>query len=240
MQTEEYAKMRALEDHYWWFVSRRRLARSLLQRYAPRARRVLDLGCGTGAFLQELASKEAVGLDFSEDALAFCSERKLGQVVLGDAQRLPLKAASFEAVVTLDTLEHVPDDTLALNEIARVLRPGGVVVVNVPAFKFLWGPHDVALMHFRRYTKSHLVERLQQAGLQIEKVNYSVFFLFPVVVLIRLLERMRKGPAQVRLPSVPSGLNRLLVILQDIETWLVQRCPLPWGSSVVAVARKPE
>lgn len=240
MQTEEYAKMRALEDHYWWFVSRRRLARALLKQYSPRARRVLDLGCGTGAFLQELDSQEAVGLDFSENALAFCSDRKLGQVVLGDAQRLPLRTTSFDAVVTLDTLEHVPDDTLALAEIARVLQPGGIVVVNVPAFKFLWGPHDVALMHFRRYTRKQLTGRLHQAGLCVERVNYSVFFLFPVVVLIRFLERFRKGPAQVRLPSVPSGLNRMLVILQDIETWLVMRCPLPWGSSVVAVARKPE
>lgn len=233
--------MRALEDRYWWFVSRRRLARALLRRFAPPQGSLLDLGCGTGALLTELSSSHpTVGIDFSTDALVFCTERGLRQVLLGDAQAMPFVGGTFDAVVSLDTLEHVPDDAAAIREVARVLKPGGVVVINVPAFRFLWGPHDLALMHYRRYTKAELRAVLEASGLKVAKLSYSVFFLFPLVVMIRLLERRRAGPAQVRLPSVPGFVNRALVILQDIETALLQRCPLPWGSSVVAVARKPD
>jgi ubiquinone/menaquinone biosynthesis C-methylase UbiE len=239
VHTDEYAKMRALEDHYWWFVSRRRMARSLLARYAPDAKRILDLGCGTGAFMGELPSGiESTGLDFSDQAVAFCRKRGLESIVQGDAQSVPFQNAVFDAVVSLDTLEHVADDDAAAKEVARILRPGGVLVMNVPAYRWLWGPHDVALMHHRRYTRSQVCRLLENAGLRVEKSSYNVFFLFPVVVLMRIVEKFRRGPAEVRLPSVPGPFNRALVILQDIETRLVLGAALPWGSSVVAVARK--
>ena len=239
MNTDEYAKMRALEDHYWWFVSRRRMAKALMRKYAPRAHSVLDLGCGTGAFLGELPQDvNPVGLDFSQHAVTFCRQRGLESVVQGDAQKIPFLNDVFDAVVSLDTLEHVPDDVLATKELARTLKPGGVLVMNVPAYKWLWGPHDVALMHHRRYTKGQVRRLLERAGLKVEKCSYSVFFLFPVVLVLRILEKARRGPAEVRLPSVPGPVNRALVILQDIETFLVLGVSLPWGSSVVAVARK--
>jgi len=200
---------------------------------------VLDLGCGTGAFLGELSQAvNPVGLDFSEHAVAFCRQRGLESIVQGDAQKIPFQNGVFDAVVSLDTLEHVPDDVTATKELARTLKPGGVLVMNVPAYKGLWGPHDVALMHHRRYTKKQVRKLLENAGLRVEKCSYSVFFLFPVVLVLRILEKARRGPAEVRLPSVPGPVNRALVILQDIETRLVLGVSLPWGSSVVAVARK--
>lgn len=239
MQFEEYGKMRALEDHYWWFVSRRRLAKSMLKKYAPTATCVLDLGCGTGALLNDLSSTMTpTGLDFSDQATAFCRERGLSRVVQGDAQHLPFRPATFEAIISLDTLEHVPDDVQAARELANVMKKGSIVIVNVPAYKWLWGPHDVALMHHRRYTKSQLRSLLQNAGLRVEKVSYSVFFLFPIVVLIRAIDKLKSGPAEVRLPAVAGPVNSALGILQDIEARMILNFSLPWGSSVVAVARK--
>lgn len=239
MQTEEYARMRSLEDHYWWFVSRRRLALRLAERFAPEAERTLDVGCGSGAVLAELSERgSAVGLDLSPLALKFSAERGLHHLVRGDAERLPFRSEVFDRVVSLDTVEHVLGDQRALCEIARVLRPRGVVVLNVPAFRWLWGPHDVALMHQRRYTRAGVRELLTRAGFRIELLSFSVFFLFPIVVLVRILERRRRGPARVSLPAVPRWLNSLLVGLMALEARLLSRVPLPWGSSIVAVARK--
>lgn len=230
--------MRELEDHYWWFVSRRSMALAWLEEFCPDGK-VLDIGCGTGALLQTLQSKrEASGVDFSPLALEFCHTRGLTNLFEADAQELPLPDASFQAVVTLDTLEHVPDDVKAMNEICRVLEPGGIVIINVPAFQWLWGPHDVALHHFRRYTPGMLKKRLEGAGFKVLRLSCGVFFLFPIVVAIRLVEKMNRRKPEVRLPSVSPWLNRLLLKVMEVEVKMMSAVPLPWGSSVCAVAMR--
>ena len=239
MQTEEYAKMREAEDRYWWFVSRRRLALTMLKRFADAPQRIIDVGSGTGAVLTELQKQGwAGGLDFSPLAMKFCRDRGLPNLMVGNAEQIPVRGETLDAVVSLDTLEHVPDDESAMSEIARTLKPGGVLILNVPAFKWLWGPHDVALMHQRRYTKSQVRSLIERHGLKVEKLSYSVFLLFPVVVLLRFLDKFRWGPAKVSLPKVSGGFNAFLVKLQDMEARWIMGGSLPWGSSVVAVARK--
>ena len=239
MHTEEYAKMRKAEDHYWWFVSRRRLALAMLDQFAGSKERILDVASGTGAVLTELQKLGwAGGVDFSPLAMEFCRDRGLPNLMVGNAETLPVRSSEFDAVVSLDTLEHVPDDEAAVSEIARVLKPGGVLILNVPAFKWLWGPHDVALMHQRRYTKRQIRELLERHGLKLEKLSYSVFLLFPVVILLRTFDKFRWGPAKVSLPRVSGGINSFLVKLQDMEARWIMGGSLPWGSSVVAVARK--
>ncbi len=232
--------MRAQEDHYWWFVSRRLLALKLVKTYGPSDPTILDVGSGTGAVMAELAPLGPVyGVDFSSLALEFSRERGLMGLVHGDAQALPFASGSFDVVVSLDTIEHLPDDRAAVAEIFRVLRPGGVFVMNVPAFAWLWGPHDIALMHFRRYRVPEVATLLASAGFELEKISYSVFFLFPIVVVRRFLERLRRGPAAVSLPRVSRRLNDHLIGLMDKEAQLFLDSSLPWGSSVVAVGRKP-
>ena len=240
MNAEEYSRLYALEDRYWWFVGRRRVASRLLEATQATGP-VLDFGCGAGVVLQSLqqSGHEAVGLDSSDLALAFCQKRGLGPLVRGDGERIPLRSNTFGAALALDVFEHIEDDARAYAEVYRVLRPGGVLVLSVPAFASLWGPHDVALHHFRRYRRAELVQRLQQVGFQIDKVSYSVFCLFPVVVLTRFIEKLRSGPPRASLPTVPPWLNRALIALQEFEGRLIARINLPWGSSLVAVARKP-
>lgn len=239
MQKAEYARMRELEDHYWWFVSRRRMAFSLMRRHAPEGL-TLDLGCGTGAVMAELQTdRPAIGIDLSGTALEFAAERGIEGLVKADAQALPLLTSSFAALITLDTLEHVPNDVASAAEIARILRPGGVAIINVPAFRWLWGPHDVALMHCRRYKRSELVRLLEDAGLTVEFSSYGVFFLFPVVLAIRLMDRVARREPKVVLPEVPEWANRFLIQMMGWEEKIMRHVPLPWGSSVVALARKP-
>lgn len=254
MQENEYARMRELEDHYWWFVARRALALKLLRRFsslgrqplgsgadeiASRAPRVLDLGCGTGVVLAELGQvAPAVGFDFSLLALNYCRERSLSRLVQGNAEALPFVGGSFDAIVALDIFEHLCDDGAAFMESCRALRDGGLLVLSVPAFMKLWGPHDVALMHFRRYRRAELKKKLEEAGFEVRFASYSVFLLFPVVAIVRFFEKRRKGPAEASLPPIPNWMNKTLVWIQALESSLMSRVSLPWGSSVVAVAQK--
>jgi SAM-dependent methyltransferase len=251
---EEYTKMFELEDHYWWFVGRRQLALDLLRasegdrlkdlESSPKtsdSRALLDIGCGTGVVSRELQRfGRVLSLDMSELALNYCCQRGLTDCVRGDGTKLPLRENHFDAIVGLDIFEHIEDDSGAFHECWRVLKPGGVLVLSVPAFTSLWGPHDVALHHFRRYRKPEMRNKLRDAGFEVERCSYSVFFLFPIVVLTRVLEKAKRGPAKASLPHVPKWLNTALIWLQNLEAGLIVawKLDLPWGSSVVAVARK--
>jgi SAM-dependent methyltransferase len=232
--------MYELEDTYWWFVARRELALSVLRRAKLADATLLDVGCGTGAGQSAFSEFGTVfGVDFSQEALEFSGSRGLTLLAKANAEVLPVQAVSVDAVVTLDTIEHVPDDAAALKEIARALKPGGLLLMNVPAYMFLWSPHDVALMHQRRYTVSSARRVVADAGLEIERASYHVFLLFPLVLMLRLLGRIRGGEPSATLPSVPGWASSLLKALMRFELSLFQKVSLPWGSSVVIVARKP-
>ena len=242
MNPEEYTRMFQLEDHYWWFVARRRLALALLFHFVNGSeKKVMDLGCGTGVVLHDLAAEKAspVGVDMNRLALGMSRSRGEFDLVQADGTALPFEANSFDAAIGLDVFEHIKDDVQAFRECARVLKPGGILVLSVPAFKWLWSPHDVALHHFRRYRAPEMRERLLEAGLEPIKLSYSVFFLFPLVLLVRCFERNNHGEAKASLPKVPEWLNRFLIRLGDLEASLLRGIRLPWGSSVIAVARKP-
>lgn len=249
MNPDEYGRMFELEDRYWWFVGRRRLALRLLDRCLRVAGKqaggeppvLLDVGCGTGVVLTELQGRgDPIGLDMSPLALQFCRRRGLAKLVRGDGTAMPIRTGACSVIVGLDVFEHIADDAQAFREAFRALAPGGVLVLSVPAFQSLWGPHDIALMHFRRYTRRDLRARLVRAGFRVERLSYSVFFLFPIVVIVRFFEKRKKGPAKASLVALPRWMNALLIGIQSVEAGLIARVGLPWGSSLIAVVRKPE
>jgi SAM-dependent methyltransferase len=245
MNPQEYDRMRQLEDWYWWFVARREAAVQFAEQFRPRRQplRILDAGCGTGALLDRLMSQPGVelfGLDYSGQALAYTRGRGHVRLVQGDLTRLPFPDGTFDVITALDVVEHIRDDERALQEVYRVLRSGGVLLVSVPAFQFLWGPHDTALQHFRRYTVGEMAALMRRAGFAVAKQTYLLWLLFPAFVFQRLLTRLhRRADPKAQLVPVSGTVNRFLIGLQRIELALACRVRLPFGATVFCVARKP-
>lgn len=243
MKAAEYERMYRYEDHYWWFVSRRELVVSLVRQLSlPPHPVIVDVGCGTGATAAEMQKYGMVlGIDISPLALAWSQERGLRNLLLAAAERLPICRESVDVIIATDILEHLDDDVAVLKEFHRTLKPGGYVVVTVPAYSILWSEHDLALMHRRRYVARVLAQRSRAAGFEIVRLTYALFFLFPLALVMRLLKRRpppEKEP-EAQLPPLPGWLNRLLIRFQRLETAMLKYVRFPWGVSVVAVLRKP-
>jgi len=249
MRPSELRKMRKLEDTYWWFVGRRHLVRDLVARRAPeQPRLILDAGCGTGGTLSHLRGMgELWGCDVAPEALQECRERGFENLNACPVQTLDFPDDRFDVVVSCDVIEHVAEDDEAMREMARVLRPGGILVLTVPAHRWLWTAHDEALDHLRRYESAGLRELIEGAGLKIELYSKAVAIAMPAILgavaYRRLLRAFSGGEGrrseQTALFELPSPLNQMLIWMLDVEAWLMRYISLPIGASLVVVARKP-
>ncbi len=247
MKHEEYGRMYALEDTHWWYVGMRAISSSVMApfvRNGPRPLRILDAGCGTGRNLGVLSPwGRCVGVDLSEEALRFCAERGV-TVVRGNLLALPFPDASFDLVTSFDVLYHrwVKDDGVALRELVRVTRPGGLVFARVPALKMLWGAHDEAVFSRHRYTRGELIRLFAECGLALERATYCNSLLFPVLALRRALDRLT-GREGSDVESLPAPLEYTFRTLLKTEAWCLRNIPFfhfPVGGSVVALGRRPE
>ena len=244
MRPAEYTRMFEMEETYWWFVARRKLVCELIDLLAlsPRSR-LLDVGCGTGANLKAFNKElERVGIDASDAALDFCHQRGLTALVQGNIEHSGLEPASFDVVTALDVLEHVDDDMQALRELLRVSKPGGFLLITVPAFGFLWSEHDEALHHRRRYTVAELESKLVAAGFQVARISYFLATLFLPILFVRVIQNLTKKRIEPQATHVilPLWLNSLIVRVLDVEKRLLRwTWRMPFGVSIVAVARKP-
>jgi SAM-dependent methyltransferase len=247
MEPDEYQKLFQMENELWWFLGMREISTALLRRFLPEGahqRAILDVGCGTGGMLGTLrAYGNIVGADSSEKALALARCRAKTPLVQADACRLPFVSQSFDLVTCFDVLYHlrVVSDLEALLEIARVLRPGGMLLLRVPALKLMRGRHDIAVHTRHRYEKRELLGRLRLAGLAPDFVSYVNFFLLPVAIVRRTLDRwLSPGSQGSEVEPVAPWLNRSLLRFLTLESKFVGRLSLPIGLSLVAVARKKD
>lgn len=231
-----------LEGRHWWFRARREIVADQLARSAQvTPRDMLDVGAGTGGALSYLGScfpeARCRGVEPDAGARGICANHGL-DVVVGTADPLPFDSESQDVVTALDVLEHLDDDVSAAREIARVLRPGGVALITVPAFMWLWGPHDELNAHKRRYRRSEIAGALSEAGLVIERASYFNTLLFPLAVVQRMAEKLIGKRSDTE--KVPFGpLNAIFYRVFRLELGLLRRMRLPWGVSILVVARKP-
>jgi SAM-dependent methyltransferase len=242
MDPREYERSFQLEEAHWWFRAKRALVLSLLGRYGGTAGRGLDVGCGTGGMLQALGRRRTwLGVDAEPLALAFSRKRGLDRLVAASALALPFRAESVHACLCLDVLYHraVESDAAALAECHRVLAGGGLLIVTDSAFAWLRSAHDEAVHGRRRYAKGDLVARVRAAGFTPLFASYTYCLVFPAVVAFRLLRRLpgRAVEGSDVFP-LPRALTAALDAVQAVERWLLRWTPLPFGSSVLCVARK--
>ncbi len=248
MKEEEYERLYGVEDSHWWYLGHRALYARLLDARCPEAaqRRVLDAGCGTGGLTAWLRDRyhprRLVALDACEAALRRCGQRGLEELLCCSVEYLPFPDASFDLVVSFNVLYHrsVSDDLAALREMARVLAPGGYLLLNLPALPMLRGSHDLAVGGVRRYRRSQIMEMLDAAGLRPVKTTYFMFTLLPLLAARRLLTRgtpEEEAVSDLRLPPLP--INRALTRLLELEARVASGPGLPLGSSLTALARKP-
>lgn len=240
MDTALYELFYSLEDSHWWFQGRKEIVLGLLQRYCPCPRpRILDVGCGTGGMSSEFAALgKTIGVDTAPEAAYFCSRRGL-EMVLGSGAALPMTDASFDIVSALDVIEHIEDDRAVLREMFRVCRPGGLLLMTVPAFAFLWSKHDDLNHHKRRYVRSQLAARIREAGFEPLRLSYYNTFLLPAAVLRKFVLGFDSNGAACHLEQVPAPINSLFRRILSMERPLVSRLELPLGASLICAARRP-
>lgn len=240
MDPNEIAKMHQLEDDHWWFQGKKYLIETILdQTYIPPGR-FLDIGCGTGVFLRTLEKRgTAYGLDLSEQALSYCQRDGCRLLVRAAGGGLPFKDNSFSLVTLLDMIEHVDNDSEVLRGAYRICRPGGVVVVTVPAFSFLWGRHDDAHHHKKRYVRTQLRDIGISAGFTLEKLTYTNFFIFVPVLLRRIISRKASSSKESDLRHTPKLINETLKWIYRLEAFYLKKADFPWGVSLLMILRKP-
>lgn len=239
MEPSEYDNLARLEDSHWWYVGMRRIAARLVRQLnLPRPAQILDAGCGTGGGLRWLSEFGTVtGIDWNARATLYAAQAS-PRVVRASVQALPLAAGQFDLVTSFEVLYHlaVSDDVAALREMARVLRPGGWLMVRVPAHNWLRGGHDRQVHTRQRYAARELHNKIHQSELRLRRLTSVGLGLFPLAVLRRLLQTAEQVETDVVLPA--PFLNRCLTELLAVEgLWLEYRA-LPIGLSLLALAQK--
>jgi SAM-dependent methyltransferase len=250
MEREQYAIMARREERHWWYAGMRRVALAVLdaELNGQHGLRVLDAGCGTGGTTVELRRfGDVVGVDLAWEALGPARGRGLAHLARASIERLPFRDASFDVVTSFEVVYHlgVASDLCALEEVRRVLRPGGLFLLRVPAHDWLRGEHD-RLVHTRhRYAPDEVLGKLETAGFNVDRLSWANTVLFPPAVAKRLLERSpfrasgsASGDAEPDLWQPPRLLNAVLESLVAVEAKLIpHRVTLPFGLSLLAVAR---
>jgi SAM-dependent methyltransferase len=243
MEREIYTRMAEVEDRHWWFVSRRAIVESLLNRLAlPAKAAILEAGCGTGGNLAMLARHGRVfAMELDDEARGVALKRTEANVEAGRLPDLiPFGSLQFDLVVMTDVLEHLDDDVAALRALRQRMRPGGALLVTVPAAPWLWSQHDVSHHHRRRYSIAQLRTLVSKAGYSVCYLSYYNCLLFPAIAGVRLARRLiRLRGYNHDLSMPPAMLNSMLIRLFSSERHLLARASLPLGVSLVLVARNP-
>ena len=238
MERIVYDRMAELDERHWWYRARREILADLIRRKIPLSpgARILEIGCGTGHNLMMLKRFGSVdGIEIDPAARAIASSRLGHQVKDAPLPALTgIETRAYDLVALLDVLEHVEEDREALASIAERLKPGGKILITVPAHPWMWSAHDEVNHHKRRYTRKSLVEVIEAAGLEVEMMSWFNSLLFPLAATARAIGRVTgKSDSDDSMP--PALVNNVLEKLFGIERYALGRLPFPPGVSLVAI-----
>jgi SAM-dependent methyltransferase len=244
VERSEYERLAAAEDGMWWFRGLHAHMLAALARGGTVPGRILDAGCGTGGLLARLAAgfprSWTVGLDIDEGAASVARGKSGKPVCRGSVERLPFAEDAFDAILSADVLCHRGVDAgRALQGFRRCLKPGGLLVLNLPAYGWLYSAHDVAVDNARRFGRGELAALLAAAGFEHVRTRFWNSLLFPLMVVRRKLwRRGTAGTSDVELQSPP--VERVLGAVMAFESRLAAAgIFLPFGGSILASAVKP-
>jgi ubiquinone/menaquinone biosynthesis C-methylase UbiE len=241
MEVEEYARIAAAEDDHWWYRNTRALMAEMLGPWLGSGLRILDAGCGPGGNGAWLATHgRVIGIDLAREALEFVRERRTTMApVLASAERMPFADDAFDVAVAVTVLYTVHDDVAALGELARVVRPGGAVLLFEPAFPLFRRAHDATVHGLRRYRRDELAELAAGTGFRVRRATYAYSFLTPPAAALALLERRKADQGKDTGSDVERrALDRVFAPLAAAERRWLTHHTLPFGTSVVVVATR--
>lgn len=238
MERIVYDRMAELDERHWWYRARRDILSDLIARriHLPAGARILEIGCGTGhnvLMLGRFGTVDAIEIDDAARAIAVARlGKEVGRAPLPD---LPgVEEGAYDLIAILDVLEHVDRDREALTSIARKLRPGGRILITVPAHPWMWSAHDTVNHHQRRYTRKSLAAVVAAAGLTLDMMSYFNSLLFPLAAAARMAGRVTgKDDSDDKLP--PRPINSFFEFLFGLERHALGRMPFPPGVSLVAI-----
>ena len=245
---EKQLQFYELGEDYFWLSAHYDIAISALNKYLQRFpikkndTKILDAGCGPGHFLSRLKEHGNIyGTDYSKDALAFCLQKHSIPVFVSDLERIPIRSDYFDCIVSLETIEHVQQDVSVLREYHRILKPGGVCLISVPAFMSLWGSHDEWNKHFRRYERAELKQKIEDTGFSIKECHYIKGLFFLPLWVVRKLKKIFKTSAVKQEDDfyhVNQLVNNFLRWVIFYEYKLGLSAVLPFGVSHLCIFRK--
>lgn len=237
------ATARAERDHFWFRGLRRFMAPLLEQAAASIAPRILDCGCGTGHNLLMLRKYgRPIGIDLTWTGLSYAHAQGERCIAQATATRLPFADGAFDIVTSFDVIYALADrdEQATLEEMFRVLRPGGHLVLNAAAMERLRGNHSVLALEVRRYSRRSLTDRLVRTGFVVRRMSYTNATILPAVAAVRLLQRVsghEESHQEISIPPAP--INAALTAALTLEAALVRFIDMPFGSSLIALAQKP-
>ncbi len=248
MYKSEYGKMYNSEEKLWWYIGLRYLLKHYLLKYKTLNSSILDAGCGTGKnieFFASLGFTNIQGFDYSADALEFCKQRGLTQVRAGNILAIDHADETFDIVSCMDVLGSLAtaDRVLAVNELFRVLKPGGLLLCNAASLEIFRSQHDDVSNIKIRFTKREFKELFTRENAELLKLSYRVLLLSPLVFLFKVAKRIARPFKPSNESSsdqliFPFGINGLLLRIQLFDNYLFKRMKIPFGSSIFIVARK--
>ncbi|MFQ5577926.1 MAG: methyltransferase domain-containing protein [Anaerolineae bacterium] len=237
--------------NHWWFASRTLVIDTLMRQALPRHNglALLDIGCGAGNMIEHLSNYGSVkGIEVDPRPVKEAHLRGYDVDQFDATQPYPFDDGTFDVATALDVIEHVEADLAVLQEAHRVLKPGGHLVVTVPAFMWLWSHNDEINDHKRRYTAAELKSKLRQAGFTVKRMSYNNFFVFPLAAPLIVLRRgnepqlashhLQADEYQVEMEPAPPLVNAVLTAVGRVEAAFIRALNFPFGTSLIAVAQK--